>query len=100
MKRHEMEIELLEKQFVDLWPGTEGRRVEKKRFYIPEGNAIIELDIYLGDLEGLMTAEVEFKTQLEADAFALPSWFDREITQDERYKNKNLALAGLPEKLD
>jgi CYTH domain-containing protein len=100
MKRHEMEIELMEEQFVNLWPGTEGKRLEKKRIGIPVGNHKIELDIYYGALEGLKTAEVEFKTKDEADAFFPPSWFDREITQDERYKNKNLAQYGLPEKTD
>jgi CYTH domain-containing protein len=100
IKRHEIEIELKEKQFIDLWAGTEGRRVEKKRISIPTENAIIELDIYHGKLEGLKTAEVEFSSQDEANDFIPLSWFDREITQDERYKNKNLALDGIPKKLD
>jgi adenylate cyclase len=96
MKRHETEIQLLEKQFDVLWPQTEGMRVGKKRIRIPTENVVIELDIYSGTLEGLKTAEVEFETQDEADAFTPPSWLDREITQDERYKNKNLALDGFP----
>jgi adenylate cyclase len=86
----------LEKQFDVLWPQTEGMRVGKKRIRIPTENVVIELDIYSGTLEGLKTAEVEFETQDEADAFTPPSWLDREITQDERYKNKNLALDGFP----
>jgi CYTH domain-containing protein len=96
MTRHEIEIELLDEQFDDLWPKTEGQRVEKKRIRIPMENLIIELDIYHGTLEGLQTAEAEFKTQDEADAFTPPSWLGREITWDDRYKNKNLALNGLP----
>jgi adenylate cyclase len=97
MKRHEVEIELLQEQFDTLWPKTEGRQVGKERITIPEGSVIIELDIYHGALEGLKTAEVEFRTQDEADAFSPPSWIGKEITWDERYKNKNLALHGLPE---
>ena len=96
IQRQEIEIELIDKQFDTLWPKTEGRRVGKKRIGIPTENVTIELDIYYGTLEGLKTAEVEFKTQDEADAFTPPSWVDREITLDERYKNKNLALNGIP----
>jgi len=97
MKRHEIETELAQEQFDALWPITEGKRVEKERIKIPEGNVLIELDIYHGDLEGLKTAEVEFRSQSEAEAFFPPSWLGKEITWDDRYKNRNLAVHGLPE---
>ena len=96
IKRQEIETELNNEQFDILWPKTEGKRLEKRRINISTENIIIELDIYHGALAGLKTAEVEFKAQEEADAFIPLSWFDREITMDERYKNKNLALNGLP----
>src|SRR5215475_7944641 len=54
--RSEHEIELTNGQFEALWPTTMSRRLEKTRFNLP-GN--IELDVYHGDLEGLVTAEVE-----------------------------------------
>jgi CYTH domain-containing protein len=96
IKRQEIETELNKEQFDILWPKTEGKRVEKRRVNISTENVIIELDIYHGNLESLKTAEVEFKAQEEADAFKPLSWFGKEITLDERYKNKNLALNGLP----
>lgn len=97
IRRHESEIELSREQFERLWPMTEGKRVEKKRYKIAKSGFTIELDIYRSTLEGLKTAEVEFKTQDEADSFTPPSWLDKDVTLDERYKNKNLALYGLPE---
>jgi adenylate cyclase len=97
MKRHERETELSREQFETLWTMTEGRRVEKMRYKIPMDGFIIELDIYRGALEDLMTAEVEFPTQNDADSFSPPSWFDKEVTQDESFKNQSLALNGLPE---
>jgi len=97
MKRKEREIEMSREQFGQLWPLTEGKRVAKKRYKIEKSGFTIELDIYHGALEGLRTAEVEFKTQEEAALFIPPSWFDKDVTMDERYKNKNLALHGLPE---
>ena len=94
--REEVEIELTEAQFNTLWPLTLGRRVEKTRHNIPYQNHMIELDIYSAGLEGLVTAEVEFDSEAESDAFVAPLWFGREVTFDERYKNKNLAVHGTP----
>src|SRR5262245_700753 len=58
--RVEEEIELDEARFDALWPLTEGRRIEKRRYVIPADEGLsIELDVYEGDLEGLLTAEIE-----------------------------------------
>jgi len=97
IRRHEREIGVSKEQFEQLWPMTEGKRVQKKRYTIATTGYTFELDIYHGALEGLKTAEVEFKTQDEARSFKLPSWLDKDVTMDERYKNKNLALHGLPD---
>ena len=37
LQRRELEIELSHDQFNTLWPGTEGRRIEKIRYQIDEG---------------------------------------------------------------
>ena len=58
--RDEEEIELDREQFDALWRLTEGRRLTKTRYVIPHGELEIELDVYAGELEGLMIAEVEF----------------------------------------
>jgi len=96
LKRQEVETELTDFQFSLLWSLTEGKRVEKRRYDIPFEDWIIELDIYEGALEGLVTAEVEFNSQEDAESFTPPEWMGQEVTQDERYKNKNLALHGMP----
>jgi adenylate cyclase len=91
----EFEIEAL--RFDALWPLTDGRRLEKRRYRIPFGDDLtIELDVYHGRLSGLRTAEVEFDTPAGAEAFVPPEWFGRELTDDPRYKNKRLATRGLP----
>jgi CYTH domain-containing protein len=94
--REEVEIELSEAQFNTLWPLTRGRRVEKIRYNMPYQSQMIELDIYGGDLQGLVIAEVEFDSKEESESFEPPTWFGREVTFDERYKNKNLAVHGMP----
>ncbi|GIV61937.1 MAG: hypothetical protein KatS3mg044_0803 [Rhodothermaceae bacterium] len=94
--RLEREVPITPEQFEALWPVTEGKRIEKTRYYLPHGPYTIELDVYHGALDGLLTAEVEFPSLQEADAYIPPDWFGREVTRDVRYKNLHLALHGLP----
>lgn len=97
MVRTEYEIALTPEQFAALWPATEGMRVEKTRYEIGYQGQTIELDVYHGELEGLRTAEIEFKSVTESTAFEVPNWFGMEVTCDHRYKNKYLALGSFRE---
>ena len=97
LQRSEVEVELSEVQFKKLWQMTEGQRIEKIRYEIPWSGATIELDVFSGNLAGLIVAEVEFASIEQARAFIAPAWFSVELTEDERFKNKNLAIHGLPE---
>jgi CYTH domain-containing protein len=95
--RVEEEIEIDERCFDSLWPLTKGRRIEKRRFLIPAGgDRQIELDVYDGDLSGLVTAEVEFPSESAADEFDPPAWLGTEVTGDARYSNQALAVSGSP----
>jgi adenylate cyclase len=95
--RVEEELPIDERRFRSLWPLTEGRRIEKTRYLIPvAGGVTVELDIYHGRHDGLLTAEVEFDSAEASDAFEAPEWIGREITDDARYKNQRLAVDGLP----
>lgn len=93
--RVEEEIELDEDCFESLWPLSEGRRIDKRRFVIPAGGELeIELDVYGGELAGLVTAEVEFPSERDADEFQPPAWLGSEVTGDARYSNQSLAERG------
>ena len=95
--RVEEEIEIDAERFERLWPLTEGRRIEKRRYEIPAGDGLtVELDVYAGDLDGLVTAEVEFASEGAAEAFAAPDWLGPDVTDDPRYKNQRLARDGAP----
>lgn len=97
--REETEIEIT-KQLYDLfWKETKGRRIEKVRYEIPYEGKIIELDIYEGNLKGLVTVEVEFDSEEECDNFKPPSWFGTEVTGIKEFTNRHLAGHGIPEKL-
>ena len=97
LQRQEVEIDISRDQFEKLWSMTKGRRIEKVRFEIDYSGMKIELDIYKGILNGLLVAEVEFLSIDQAKSFIPPDWFGREVTEDERFKNKNLALYGVPD---
>lgn len=96
ISRDETTVELTRESFEMYWPKTEGRRVEKKRYKIPYGEFVIELDIYNGQHTGLVVAEVEFKDVNQAFAFIPPNWFGEDVSNDKRYSNQNLACNGLP----
>ena len=95
--RLEEEIDIDERRFRSLWPLTEGKRIRKRRYVIPVAEGLqIELDVYADALTGLVTAEVEFDSAAAAAAFSPPAWLGRDVTDDPRYKNKRLAVDGLP----
>ena len=95
--RAEEEFPIDDATFERLWPLTEGRRLQKVRYLVPHGppDVLIEVDVYDGDLAGLVVAEVEFPSEEDASAFAAPPWFGREVTRDARFKNQRLAVDGL-----
>ena len=96
--RIEEELRLDDGQFESLWPLTEGRRIEKRRYRIPlAAQLTAELDVYEGALAGLLTVEVEFASEHESSQFVAPPWFGAEVTDDGRYKNKRLATDGRPD---
>ena len=96
ISRDEAEVELVREAFERLWPLTEGRRLQKRRHVIPHGDLRIEVDVYEGELEGLVVAEIEFSSEDEARAFQPPDWIGEEVTGDQRYLNETLATRGRP----
>lgn len=96
LTRAEYEVSIDADQFEKLWPATAGCRVEKTRFDAPLGTLRAELDQYHGELEGLLTVEVEFESVQAAVAFRRPHWFGRDVTGLKQLANKRLAIDGLP----
>ncbi len=95
--REELEVELDPYLFRTLWPLTAGRRVTKTRVREPLGDGrTAEVDVYAEGLAGLVVGEVEFSSTEESRAFEPPGWLGREITGDERYANRKLAMSDGP----
>lgn len=47
-----------------------------------------EIDVFHGNLEGLVIAEIELES--EDEEFEVPSWFGPEVSHDSRFYNSNL----------
>jgi len=60
----------------------------KERYKIGYNDLIWEIDVYQGENQGLITADVELPSLNYP--VALPDWAAREITGDSRYSNLNL----------
>ena len=99
VSRTEVELLLSGDQVDALWPHTKGRRVEKTRYRVPLAGAkerVAEVDVYSGDLSGLCTVEVEFRSEAEAAEFEPPAWFGRDVTDEPGWSNSALARNGVP----
>lgn len=91
LARLEIEEAASEALFAALWPLTEGRRVLKERYVVPDGALRWEVDRFT-DRE-LVLAEIELP---DADARPpLPAWLAghvvREVTGEPEYANSTLA---------
>lgn len=64
-------------------------RIDKTRHRIPYGGLVFEVDVFHGENEGLVLAEVELPAT--DTVVELPAWIDKEVTGDTRYFNAYLA---------
>jgi CYTH domain-containing protein len=62
--------------------------IEKIRYRIEYRGRFWEVDEFMGDNEGLVTAEIELSAP--AEAVELPPWVGAEVSDDPRYFNANL----------
>lgn len=62
--------------------------IDKTRYIINHENHTWEVDVFYGDNEGLVVAEVELSS--EDEHINLPSWVKEEVSHDDRYFNSNL----------
>jgi len=60
-------------------------QIEKTRYHVPVGGHTWEVDVFAGDNEGLIVAEVELAH--EDEPFERPAWLGGEVSHDTRYYN-------------
>ena len=57
-----------------------------------------ELDLFSGELAGLVILEVEFPSVEAAVSFTPPAWFGRDVTEDPAYHNSAISRGADPRK--
>ena len=94
--REEEELEISKEAFEILWLLTEEARIEKTRYEIVGSDGLKwEIDEFqTSSIEGLFLAEVELPNESVVPVIppAIADVIQRDVTTDERYKNKNLAI--------
>lgn len=78
---NEIEKEITEEQFNALKKDESKITIDKERYCIPYiDDLVIELDVFHGVYEGIVFAEIEFKSEEQANSVSIPEWFGPELT--------------------
>ncbi len=81
MSVNEIEREITEEEYNKLLKVEGTITIDKERYCIPYiDNLIIELDVFHGDYEGIIFAEIEFTSEEQGNAIEIPEWFGPELT--------------------
>lgn len=90
ISRFEWEKEITAEEANALLGLAEGGLIEKTRYLVKntDGKHTWEVDVFHGDNEGLIVAEIELAG--EADTFDKPDWLGEEVSDDCRYYNSQL----------
>lgn len=88
----EYEMPLTKENYKHLVSKVDNNMIIKTRYKIPIKNKLIaEVDIFHGNLEGLIFSEVEFKNLNDSENFKKPEWMGEDISFDKRYDNTLLS---------
>ena len=63
--------------------------IDKTRYNVQFENHLFEVDVFFGENEGLIVAEIEL--QSENETFSKPDWLGKEVTSEEKYYNAYLS---------
>lgn len=86
--RLEFEYEIPLQEGEELLDNFSEAELEKVRYEIIYEQKLWEVDVFAGDNNGLIVAEIELVS--EDEQFDLPDWIADEVTHDKKYYNSNL----------
>lgn len=89
ISRFEWEKEIEIEEAKSLLKLCERGVIEKTRYEVKSGKHIIEIDVFHGENDGLILAEIELEN--ENETILKPKWLGTEVTNDERYYNSYLS---------
>lgn len=88
ISREEFEYEIPVMDAKDMIRQFADKVIAKKRYEIPFFDHTWEIDVFEGNLKGLILAEIELKD--ESEKFECPEWITEEVSTDPAYFNANL----------
>lgn len=89
ISRFEWEKEIAVDEAKQLLKLCEKGVIEKTRYEVNYQNHIIEIDVFHGENEGLILAEIELND--ENEIIEKPDWLGEEVTNDKRYYNSYIS---------
>ena len=89
LTRPEYEYAIPMHEAQELMQLCKGSLVEKTRYRHQVGKHVWEVDVFHGENEGLVVAEIELSD--ETDSFDKPDWVGDEVSADPRYANSKLS---------
>lgn len=87
--RYEWEKEIEMEEAEKLLQLCEKGVIDKIRYDVIVGTHVFEVDVFYGENEGLILAEIELQT--EDETFEKPNWLGKEVTEDIKYYNSYLS---------
>lgn len=87
--RLEWEKEITVPEAELLLPLCEKGVIDKTRYEVNVGKHVYEVDVFSGENDGLIMAEIELSS--EDEIFEKPEWLGKEVTGDIRYYNAYLS---------
>lgn len=88
LSRYEFEKEITKEEASQLMLLCEPGVIDKVRHLIKAGKHTFEVDVFHGENEGLILAEIEL--QYEDEPFERPHWLGEEVSGNRRYYNSML----------
>ena len=80
----EQTIPLSAEEFVSL-SVTPGKRLQKQRYYYNYQDRTAEIDVFKGDLNGLVIVDVEFENSEDKNNFTIPDFCLADVTQEKAF---------------
>jgi CYTH domain-containing protein len=102
VRKNEVHKRISKKEYLSAKSKKIGNLLKKERYTLSQYDHTIAIDCYKKHLQNLQILEIGFKSLQEVEEFRLPEelkpYIHKEVSDDDRYRNKNLALLGNPKK--
>lgn len=86
----EQTIELSQEEF-EVLSKVESKKVHKIRYYMPYKDLTAEIDVFEGELKGLVLVEFEFNSRQSYEQFEMPEFCLADVTQEIFISGKKLS---------